>query len=160
MGSFDGGKSVHSARRVAQRDVVHRASGATTSMGRFSATLERTIVLKFRDEWAGRFCPLTALASACGGMAPRRETRLVRDQNRLGQMIPDEQETLYLSVAPRPAEEVSFDGLDLYDLEGRPNSRDRAAARATASKTGWRIPLSSSMRTSSAAAVVPPGDVT
>ena len=29
METFDGGKPVHSARRVAQRDVVHRASGAT-----------------------------------------------------------------------------------------------------------------------------------
>ncbi|MCP4319132.1 MAG: hypothetical protein GY789_24870 [Hyphomicrobiales bacterium] len=55
MEAFDGGKSVHSARRVAQRDVVHRASGATTPMGRFAATLERTMLLTFRDEWAGRF---------------------------------------------------------------------------------------------------------
>tara|TARA_R110002126_G_scaffold291741_2_gene456330 strand:- start:3449 stop:3703 length:255 start_codon:yes stop_codon:yes gene_type:complete len=33
--SFDGEKSVQSARRVAQRDVVHQASDATTPMGRF-----------------------------------------------------------------------------------------------------------------------------
>ncbi|MCP4317776.1 MAG: hypothetical protein GY789_17585 [Hyphomicrobiales bacterium] len=39
--AFDGGKSVHSARRVAKRDVVHRASGATKPMGRFAVTLVR-----------------------------------------------------------------------------------------------------------------------
>ena len=37
-------------------------------MGRLSATLERKKPLICRVEWAGRFCPLTALASACGGI--------------------------------------------------------------------------------------------
>jgi hypothetical protein len=32
MEAFDGIKSVHSARRKAKRDVVHRASFATTPM--------------------------------------------------------------------------------------------------------------------------------
>ncbi len=44
-GSFDGGKSVHSARRVAQHDAVHRASVATQPMGRFSPPLRRRALL-------------------------------------------------------------------------------------------------------------------
>ena len=67
---------LHSARRVAQRDVVHRASVATQPMGRYAATLR-----------AGRLWPLASLACTCGGVAPRRAIRLARDQNRHGQMV-------------------------------------------------------------------------
>ena len=56
---------LHSARRVAQRDAVHRASVATPPMGRYAATLR-----------AGRFWPLASLACTCGGVAPRRAIRL------------------------------------------------------------------------------------
>ena len=51
-------------------------------------------MLQFNDERAGRFWPLASLARACGGVAPRRATRLARDQNRLGQMIPSKHERL------------------------------------------------------------------
>ena len=43
-------------------------------------------MLKTNSEWAGRFWPLALLARACGGVAPRRATRLASDQNRRGQM--------------------------------------------------------------------------
>jgi hypothetical protein len=33
--SFDGIKSIHSAKRGVQRDVVHRANASTPPMGRF-----------------------------------------------------------------------------------------------------------------------------
>ncbi|MEM6463936.1 MAG: hypothetical protein AAF724_18675, partial [Pseudomonadota bacterium] len=68
--------------------------GPTTPMGRLSATLERKKLLKSFGKRAGRFCSLTALAHAFGGLAPRRAIRLVSDQNRLGQMIQSKPELL------------------------------------------------------------------
>ena len=75
---------LRSARRVAQRDVGHRASGATTPTGRYAATLR-----------AGRFWPLASLACTCGGVAPRPAIRLARDQNRHGQMAQSNHNSLY-----------------------------------------------------------------
>ena len=60
----------------------HRASGATQPMGRLYATLVRLFVLKHCGDRAVRFGPLASLARTCGGLAPRRASRLAREQNR------------------------------------------------------------------------------
>ena len=81
-------------------------------MGRFAAIPERTVVLKFRDEWAGRFCPLTVLARACGGMAPRRATRLVGlHRSWSGRFLPDAPDVVRGASLPSvPANAVESTG--------------------------------------------------